>query len=196
MRFLTTTVPGLAAGALLAACTSYHLDNLRGPTPAPAAAILNAGRQPDGRGNLTLSLGAPAWVTVVEVVPNSSARLLLSGSDSTGSEPEQLDAGRHQLQLRPAADGLVSVTEPSGPSVIGQGRDVLSYDSCVERVMGTTFAKVRPRVQPRWTTPTSGARSVRRSPRRHRSPRRPGMWWSWRPHERRSLARFAHSLRN
>lgn len=141
MRFLTTTVPGLAAGALLAACASYHLDNLRGPIPAPAAAILNAGRRPDGRGNLTLSLGAPAWVTIVEVVPNSSARLLLSGSDSTGSEAEQLGAGRHELRLWPAAGGLVSITEPSGPPVIAQGRDVLSYDSCVERVMGTTFAK-------------------------------------------------------
>ncbi len=140
MRFVSTTVPGLAAGALIAACASYHLDNLHGPTPAPAAEILNAGRQPGGRGTVTLSLGAPAWVTVVEVVPSYSARLLLSGSDSSGSGPEQLDAGRHQLQLRPAAHGLVSAAQPSAP-VIAQGRDVLSYKSCVERVMGTAFAK-------------------------------------------------------
>jgi hypothetical protein len=144
MRFPATAVLGLAAGALLAACTSYHLDNLHGPAPAPAAEILNAARQPDGRGTLALSLRAPAWVTVVEVVPSYSARLLLSGSDSTGSAPEQLGAGRHQLQLRPALDGLVSVTEPSGPSVIAQGRDVLSYDSCLERVMGTTFDQNAP----------------------------------------------------
>ena len=66
----------------------------------PATAVLGL-----AAGTLALSLRAPAWVTVVEVVPSYSARLLLSGSDST---------------------------------------DVLSYDSCLERVMGTTFDQNAP----------------------------------------------------